>query len=446
MEQRTGQRTGKGVPMIRDRLTLVVMIVLALSLSLLPLHGATQTSAESAQDEVVWEELAEERDLTVSRGFELEEEASDPFRSDLVGLYTLGTVHATDADARSTFNLTPNYLIASFQATAEEEGYTFDEPEIVEIAGIGERHEALSIEATVEGGFVSLTMGVVTVQQGTWVQMLYGFGFNDEVVEHLAEISSELERRWPNGDPVSVEDGLHTGGPWAMAPVREDLPSELVWIEELEAGPESADDEPAGDAADPGLRLPDDLKGHEEPAAGTSPDDAVTAEATPEPEIEDREGGSGENVAGEDASGRGAESATDEGTGASLPARLVEREPGPLTLWIILPEERFAALQDGPCAGAGPYAGVMPGGVVSLLDEDAGATHIESVMIESPGRVYFDSVLQQDVCAFSLKFTRVVPGTSVLVDLDRVVLGRFDHLSPGAEPGEPAVYEIVVGE
>lgn len=427
--------------MIRARLTLVAMIVLAF----LPLHGATQTSAEPAQDEVVWEELAEERDLTVSRGFELDEEASDPFGSDLVGLYTLGTVHATEADARSTFNLTPNYLIASFQATAEEEGYTFDEPEIVEIEDIGERHEALSIEATVEGGFVSLKMGVVTVQQGTWVQMLYGFGFNDEVVEHLAEISSELEGRWPNGDPVSVEDDLHTGGPWAMAPVREDLSPELVWIEELEQGPDSADDEPAGDAAAPGLRVLDDLKGHEEPPAESSaPDDEAIAGATPE--VEERETGSDEDAAGEDASGEGAESGTEEGAGANVPARLVEREPGPLTLWIILPAERFTAQQDGTCAGAGPYAGVMPGGVVSLLDEDAGATHIESVMIESPGRVYFDSVLQQDVCAFSLEFTRVVPGTSVLVDLDRIVLGRFDHVSPAAEPGEPAVYEIVVGE
>jgi len=424
--------------MIRARLMLVAMIVLAF----LSLHGAAPTSAESAQsaqDEVVWEEIAEERDVTVSRGFELDEKASDPFGSDIVGLYTLGTVHATEADARSTFNVTPNYLIASFQATIEDEGYTFDEPETVEIDEIGERHEALSISGTIEGGFVDLTMGVVTVQQGTWVQMLYGFGFTDDVVGPLAEIATGLEGRWPNGDPVAVQDGLHTGGPWAMAPMPEDLPAELVWVEEFEQGPESAEDEPAGDAADPGLQLPDDLKGHEESPAEPSGSDDAAVEASPE--VDERGADTGEDAADD-----GAEGGAEAGADANLPARLVEREPGPLTLWILLPGERFTVQPDGTCVGAGPYAGVAPGGVVSLLDEDAGATHIESVMIESPGRVYFDSVLEQDVCAFPLEFTSVIPGTSVLVDLDRVVLGRFEHVAPAPDSGEPVVYEIVTGE
>ncbi|HEV2065277.1 MAG TPA: hypothetical protein VGR08_00470, partial [Thermomicrobiales bacterium] len=237
---------------------------------------------------------------------------------------------------------------------------------------------------------------------------------------------------------------LLAGGPWAMAPMPEDLSSELVWVEEFEQGPESGDGEPVGDAADPGL-LPDDLKGHEEsPVEPAEADDAVTAEATPE--VDEREGGSDADAAGEDAPDDGAESGAETGADADLPSRLVEREPGPLTLWIILAGERFTAQPDGTCVGAGPYAGVVPGGVVSLLDEDAGATHIESVMIESPGTVYFDSVLRQDVCAFPLEFTNVVPGTSVLVDLDRVVLGRFEHVAPAPDSEEPAVYEIVVGE
>lgn len=425
--------------MIRARLTLVVMIVLAFLL--LPLHGAAQTSA---QDEVVWEEVAEEGDVTVSRGFELDEEAPDPFGTDLVGLYTLGTVHATEADARSTFNVTPNYLIASFQATAEDEGYTFDELETVEIDDIGEQREALSISATVEGGFVSLTMGVVTVQQGTWVQMLYGFGFNDEVVDHLAGIATELEGRWPNNAPVAADDDLLAGGPWAMAPMPEDLSSELVWVEELEQGPESAEDEPTGDASDLGLQIPDDLKGHGDSPAEPSGSDDTAVEATPE--VDEGGADADEDAAAEDADDDGAESGAEEGADANLPARLVEREPGPLTVWIILPGERFTAQPDGTCVGAGPYAGVVPGGVVSLLDEDAGATHIESVMIESPGTVYFDSVLRQDVCAFPLEFTSVMPGTRVLVDLDRVVLGRFEHVAPAPDSEEPAVYEIVVGE
>lgn len=430
--------------MIRARLTIVVVIVLALS----PLHGFTRTSQE---DEVVWEELAEVDDVTVSRGFELDEDASDPFRSDLVGLYALGIVHATEADARSTFNVTPNYLIASFQATGEEEGYTFDEPETVEIDDIGERHEALSVTATIEGSFVSLTMGVVTVQQGTWVQMLYGFGFNEEVVDHLAEVAADLEGRWPNGDPiVTGDDDLHTGGPWAMAPVADDVSADLVWVEAFEEGPDSAADigmagESPDDAEDPRLRLPDDLKGQEDqPAESSESDDEAIAEATPAPEdtgTEDDADDSAEVVPAE-----ATEDVADDGSGGNVPSRLVEREPGPLTLWIILPAERFTAQADGTCVGAGAYAGMQPGGVVSLLDADAGAAHIESVMIESAGRIYFDSVLRQDVCAFRLDFTRVTPGTSVLVDLDRVVLGRFDHVAPAPDSGEPAAYEIVVGE
>jgi hypothetical protein len=428
--------------MIRARLTLVVVIVVAL----LPLQGVTRTAQD---DEVVWEELAEEGDVTVSRGFELDEDASDPFRSDLVGLYALGIVHATEADAQSTFNVTPNYLIASFQATGEEEGYTFEDPETVAIDDIGERHEALSITATVEGSFVSLTMGVVTVQQGTWVQMLYGFGFNEEVVDHLAEVASDLEERWPNGDAIGTDDDMHVGGPWAMAPVADDVSPDLVWIEAFEEGPDSAADigterESADDAEDPDVQLPGDLKGQEDQPAETPGSDDAVAEATPVPEDTGSE--NDEDDTGAIVPAEATEDSAEDAPDADVPSRLVEREPGPLTLWIILPGERFTAQADDTCVGAGAYAGMQPGGMVSLLDEGAGAAHIESVMIESAGSVYFDSVLRQDVCAFRLDFTRVVPGTSVLVDLDRVVLGRFVHVGHDADTGHPPVYEIVVGK
>lgn len=137
--------------------------------------------------------------------------------------------------------------------------------------------------------------------------------------------------------------------------------------------------------------------------------------------------------------------ADDSGSGGDMPSRLLKLDPGPLTLWIILPGKAFTVPADDTCLGAGSYIGVQPGGVVSLLDEGAGATHVESVMIEAAGTVYFDTVLQEDVCAFDLAFTRVVPGTSVLIDLDRVVLGRFDHVAPAPASGEPPVYDIVAG-
>ncbi len=197
---------------------------------------------------------------------------------------------------------------------------------------------------------------------------------------------------------------------------------------ELPADPKGALDQPAQtpepDAAE---------------AATPQPDDAV-ADATPEPE--DTGNADDGNTTGD----ADPVETTKEASEGDVPSRLVEREPGPLTLWIILPQERFTVQADETCIGAGAYADVQPGGVVSLLDQDAGAAHIESVMIESPGTVYFDSVLQQDVCAFRLDFTSVTSGTTVLVDLNRIVLGRFDHVAPAPAPGEPAVYEIVVGE
>lgn len=175
------------------------------------------------------------------------------------------------------------------------------------------------------------------------------------------------------------------------------------------------------------------------PEARTAASGAMgQAEATPAPDNGD--GPETIPVDGGDPGGNHAPSRGDP------PSRLLSREPGALTLWIILPGGAFVmGAANDTCVGAGEFTGLQAGGVVSLLDAGAGAVHIESVMIEAAGDIYFDTVLQEEVCAFDLAFTRVVPGTSVLVDLDRIVLGRFDHIAPADDSGGPPVYAIVAG-
>lgn len=191
---------------------------------------------------------------------------------------------------------------------------------------------------------------------------------------------------------------------------------------------------------------------------GAQADDHVDLAATPEPQATPESGdgagvivpaeGTDDGAADEEVTGEivPVDVMDDAASGGETPSRLRARVPGPLTLWIILPRETFTVGENDTCVGAGSFVDLQPGGVVSLLDEGAGVAHIESVMIEATGRIYFDTVLQQDICAFDLTFTSVVPGTSVLVDLDRVVLGRFDHTAPPSSAGEPAVYDIVIGE
>lgn len=144
-----------------------------------------------------------------------------------------------------------------------------------------------------------------------------------------------------------------------------------------------------------------------------------------------------------------AETGVDAGAAAPVevtgdtPSRLVDRGAGPLTLWILLVGTAYTVQPDGTCGGTGTYDVVQPGGVVNLLDAGAGAAHIESVMIEAGGKIYLDTVLERDVCAYRVDFTRVPPGTTVLVDVDRVVVGRFDHTAAASDT--PPAYVLVVG-
>lgn len=424
--------------MFRSRPILAFLILLAM----LPSRTSAQSSAEEAEP-VDWETLAEETEISVNRTYEVDQSGSSGlFDGDLVQLYALGIVNATRADARASYNVADDYLLASFQAGVEDEGFTAEDPEIVEIDPIGDQAEAWNVEAAVDDNPLTLHFSLVIVQQEAWVQVLTGVGFGEPQVDALVEVAVDLQGRWPNADPVTLDgDEMRIGGPWAMAPQPGDLPSELEWVERADAGPEVTAVDGAGTgtggghSADPEVTVPDAVENIDDadsPPAADSPEPASGeesgSEATPAP--------AAEPVAPDDA---------DAAPTAALPDRLVSPEPGPATLWIILPTGTYTALDETTCAGAGAYDGLRPGGVITLLNQDGG-THIESAMLEANGAIYFDNVLEGDVCAFAVELANVPPGASILVDIERVVLGQFETTAASAGTGEPAVYTIVAGE
>lgn len=422
--------------MFRYRPLLALLVLVAM----LPFPGAAQSEPGQAEP-IDWETLAEETEISVNRTYEVDPGgASGLFDGDLVQLYAVGIVNATRADARASFNVVDDYLLASFRAGAEDEGFTPDDPVVVEIDPIGDQSEAWNVEAVVEGNPLTLHFSLVIVQQEAWVQVLTGVGFGEPQVDALVEVAVDLQERWPNEDPVTLdEDEMRVGGPWAMVPRPDDLPSELEWVERADTGPEVTSGDAAGTggghAAEPEVSVPDAVKGDdagETPAAGDAPEEVPGMEATPVPAEEPVA------PAGSGASGEAAPT-------AQPPDRLVSIEPGPATLWIILPAGSYTVLDDMTCAGAGAFEKLRPGGTITLLDQDGG-THIESAMLEANGAIFYDNVLKQEVCAFTVALAAVPPGARVLVDIERVVLGQFETNASSAGTGEPAVYEIVVGE
>lgn len=422
--------------MFRSRPILAFLILLAM----LPSRTRAQSAAEEAEP-VDWETLAEETEISVNRTYEVDQGGSSGlFDGDLVQLYALGIVNATRADARASYNVVDDYLLASFQAGVEDEGFATEDPEVVEIDPIGDQAEAWNVEAAVDGNPLTLHFSLVIVQQEAWVQVLTGVGFGEPQVDALVEVAVDLRERWPNADPVTLDgDEMRMGGPWAMVPQPGDLASELEWVERADAGPEVT----AGDAADTGTG-----GGHSADPEVTVPDAVENIDEDSPPEADSPEPASGDEESGSEATPAPAAepiAPDDAAPTAALPDRLVSPEPGPATLWIILPTGTYTALDETTCAGAGAYDGLRPGGVITLLNQDGG-THVESAMLEANGAIYFDNVLEADVCAFTVELAAVPPGTSILVDIDRVVLGEFETSAASAGTGEPAVYTIVVGE
>jgi hypothetical protein len=440
--------------MFRFRLLLALLILL----TMLPFRAAAQ-SGPDPDEPIDWQTLAEDTEISVNRTYEVDQGGSSGlFDGDLVQLYAIGIVNATRADARASYNVVDDYLLASFQAGAEDEGFFPDDPESIAIDPIGDQSEAWNIEGTVEGNPLTLNFSLVIVQQEAWVQVLTGVGFGDPQVETLVEIAVDMDGRWPNQDPVTLDgDEMRVGGPWAMVPQPVDLPSELEWVERADTGPEVTSGDGSGTvetdegtSAEPDVPVPDAVKGED-------------ANDTPAPDGAEPAGEGEEPGAGDDASAApdahaaatpvpaedpiapaGPDAPEDAEPTAAPPDRLVSSEPAPATLWIILPAGAFAALDETSCAGAGAYDGLRPGGVITLLNQE-GATHIESAMLEANGAIFYDTVLRQDVCAFMVEFTAVPPGATVLVDIERVVLGQFVTNGSSAGSGEPPVYEIVVG-
>lgn len=383
----------------------------------------------------------------------------DVYFDAMSGMFVFGTVYGDETAASRSLDTTAAIFAASLRSglSSEEMGsddYELGELEEIESEPIGDESRASRLPFELFGSFDG-EYGIVIVRQGAWVQVLVGFGVGEvDVVPELAAIATAIEPRWPSDEPIAVrEDGLRTGGIWNMTPMPEDLPDGFVIDEEFEEGPATTVDTivPAGtpvpdtaeappvaeeeapsserelplipveatDETDPtAAPAPTGTPGRLEPI--TAPIEPTPPTASPTPETEPTVADAAELVA--------------------TPV-MHERLARPLdvSFEIIIAEGNYAQNDDGSCSGSGLIDTLVADGELALREDNGDA--LATTTIEGVGLLAYDTVLEQDVCYMTARFTDVPGRSDYILVAGESVIGRFGYEELAT--GEPVL--VVVG-
>ena len=387
----------------------------------------------------------------------------DVYFDALSGVLAFGSVYDSDDAASRSLGSTAEIFVASLRGglSTDESGegdYDFGELEDVEIAPVGDESRASRLPLVLFGSFDG-EYGIVVVRQGSWVQVLVGFGFGEvDVVPELEAIATTIQPRWPSDEPVAVrEDGLRTGGIWNLVPRPEDLPEGFEVDPEFEEGPAATVDtivpvgtrEPRSGAATPVAPVDPDA-GESTPEAA-SPSNRriplIPTEAPPEATAEQVEpdiriAPTGEEEATETPAAVTAAPATEEAAQPVATPQMNERlaRPFDATVEIIIAGGSYERNEDdGSCAGGGLLDSLAADGEL-VLREGNGDT-LATATIANSGVVTYDTVLKQDVCYLTARFTDVPARAEYVLVAGESVIGRFGYAELAS--GEPAL--VVIG-
>ena len=333
----------------------------------------------------------------------------------VAGVMTLGTVHDSEEEASRSASTLARIFATSLAGDVETD-FEFGELEEVPVEQIGDEAIAHRMSFKMFGSFEGEYV-LLAVRQGSWVQLMIGFGVGDvDVLAELEGIAITIAPRWPSDDPIAVrEDGLRTGGIWDMVPMPEDLPAGFVVDGEFEEGPAAtvsatlpvgtpsvtADEvEPASEEATP--------EGRDVPLLPTATADEIepaevreTSEATETP------------------------AAAPASTPVVMNPRLAT--PFDLDVEIILGDGRYLIDdEDGSCSGTGLLDGLTGGGTLTLNVSSGGRASASTELAKS-GVVAYDTELQQDVCYFTTSFTDVPARAEYALLAGDSVLGRYTY-------------------
>ena len=336
-----------------------------------------------------------------------------------VGVMALGSTHESEEDAARAASTYPTLFASSLTSELEgdvpgEGDFVFEEVEEVPIAPLGDDSTASRAPFTMFGSFEGEYVFLM-VRQGTWVQMLVGFGVGDvDVVADLEAIATTIQPRWPTTDPIVVrEDGLRTGGIWNMTPMPEDLPAGFVLDEEFEEGPAATAESvvPVGTPASN--------------ATPVEPSRDLPLIPTPTPEVSDP------------LPTAVPETPATVPTPAAINPRLAL--PFDVTIEIILPLDLATVAEDGSCSGDGLFAGLTAGGSLTLRNVSDGSAAV-SAPITAPGMVTYDTLDQEDVCYFAATITQVPARAEYTLLAGESVLGQYTY--EDLTTGEPVLIDL----
>ena len=346
------------------------------------------------------------------------------FFDDTAGIMALGSIERTEEDASRAAGSFATIFADSLTSGLESDqslpvDVTFGEMVEVPVATIGDETIAnrvtFSMSGTMNGEYAFLT-----VRQGTWVQVLVGFGIGDvDVMGDLVELASALSPRWPSDEPISVrDDGIRTGGIWAMTPLPEDLPDGFEIDPNFEEGPGAGPGTGAPQAATP---VPGEATAPVEPTR----DLPLIPTETPETP--------------------GVPAETPVATEA--PATTVAPEiinprlamPFDVTIEIFLSLDRATVAEDGSCSGTGLLDGLSGESTMTLREASTGEPSVSAPM-SGPGIVAYDTVGQEDVCYLTATLTDVPARAEYTLLAGDSVLGRYTY--EDLSSGEPILIEL----
>lgn len=395
----------------------------------------------------------------------------DVYFDAIAGILIFGTVYDDDTAASRSLDTAAAIFVASLRSgvASDEMGggdYEFGELEDAEIGQIGDESSASLLPFELFESFEG-EYGVVIVRQGAWVQVLIGFGIGEvDVVAELETIATEIQPRWPSDEAISVrEDGLRTGGVWDMTPMPEDLPEGFEIDEDFEEGPAATTDsivplDPVSsdvdeEPTDPGTSDAEEPVDSESPgvrALPLIPDDEAeepTTTDTPEPIASPTDTSEDEPADGPDAPDA-MDPAEDEQADGPAPMdtpAMNERlaQPFDVSFEIIIAEGRYARNDDGSCSGSGlietltadDEAGVE--GQLALREGNGDA--LATSELDGAGMVGYDTVLEQDVCYMTVRFSDVPGRSQYILVAGESVIGRFGY--DALTSGEPVL--VVIG-
>ena len=411
------------------RFLLTALVALLLAPTLAAAQGAQPVGTVSTGDD------------EVARSFSNPDVTFDA----LSGVMAFGQVHDDPQAASGTIRSFPVVFAASIAAELEAEGeagFTIGELEDVTLPTIGDQSAAHRVPFTMFGAFEG-EYGMLLVRQDRWVQVLLGFGIGEvDTLADLQALAQQMLPRWPNTDPIAVrEDGLRTGGIWAMMPNPEDLPPGHVVDETFEEGPGPTTDQivPVGTAPATQLpvgipttpQAPDGPPRRDLPLLPTLPPD-TPAQPTEEIAIPSPAATEEEIVIPEPQATVPPAEATM--PTAPTPASINPRLAGPfdLAVEIILPLASAEVTPAGTCQGTGLLAGLATGGALTLQEAETGQPAVTAT-IDAPGRITYDTEQREEVCYLTATFTDVPPRAAYTLLAGESVLGRYTYEEVTAE-------------